>query len=84
MLEKDAKAAARNFLQDSHNCFARVLSAGSLGGGQTSGEMRLGGRVSCAKRALLFWFRPAHRATDGQYLSQREVFGLHPNIIQHR
>lgn len=83
MLEKDVKAAARNFPQDSQNCLARVLWAGNLGGGQPSGEVRLGGRFSCAKRALLFRFSPAHRATDGQYLSQGE-FGLHTNIIQHR
>jgi hypothetical protein len=75
MLEKDAK--------DSQSRLAKVLRAGNPGGGQT-GEMGLGGWVSCAESALLLWFRPARRTTDGQYLSQREVFGLHTNIIQHR
>jgi hypothetical protein len=77
------KEATRKALQDSHSRLAKALMAGNFGGGQT-GEMCLGGRVSCAESALLLWFRPAHRATDGQYLPQREVFGLHTNIIQYR
>ena len=80
MLEKEA---TRKFLQDSHSRLAKALMASNFGGGQT-GEMCLGGRVSGAERALLLWFRPAHRATDGHYLSQREIFGLHTDIIQHR
>ena len=83
MLEKEAKATTRKFLQRSQSPLAKVLRADKFGGCQT-GEMCLGGRVSCAESAFLLWFRPAHRATDGQYLSQREVFGLHTNIIQHR
>ena len=63
MLKDDTKSAARNFLQDSQSRLAKGLRAGSLGGGQTSGEMRLGGWVSRAESALLFRFRPAHRAT---------------------
>jgi hypothetical protein len=81
MLKEDAKSAARNFLQDSQNCLAGVLREGSLGGGHTSGEMRLGRRVSRAESALLFRFRPAHGATNRQYLSQRELIGLHTYII---
>ena len=72
MLEEDAKAAAHSCLQDSQSRLARVLRAGNLGGGQLSVEMRLGGWMSGAKRALLFRFSSAHGATDGQYLSQRE------------
>jgi hypothetical protein len=80
--KNEAKGPGK-FLQDSQSRLAKVLRAGNFGGGQT-GEMCLGGRVSCAESALLLWFRPAHRATDGQYLPQREVFGLHTNIIQYR
>jgi hypothetical protein len=80
MLEKEA---TRKFLQDSHSRLAKALMAGDFGGGQT-GDMCLGRRVSCTERALLLWFRPAHRATDRHYLPQREIFGLHTNIIQHR
>jgi hypothetical protein len=81
--KNEAKATTRKFLQDSQSRLAKVLRAGNFGGGQT-GEMCLGGRVSCAESAPLLWFRPAHRATDGHYLSQREIFGLHTDIIQHR
>jgi hypothetical protein len=77
MLEKEA---TRKVLQDSHSRLAKALRAGNFGGGQT-GEMCLGGWVSGAESALLLWFRPAHRAADGQYLPQREVIGLHTNII---
>jgi hypothetical protein len=77
MLEKDAKSAARNALQNSQRRLARILRARNFGCGQTSGEMRLGGRVSCAERAPLLRQCPAHRATDGQYMAQREGFRLH-------
>jgi hypothetical protein len=84
MLEKDAQAAARNCLQHSQSCQSRVLRAGDLGGGQFPVEVRLGGRMSRAKRAFLFRFGSAHGATHGQYTSQREFLGFHSNIIQHR
>ena len=64
MLKENAKAAARSFLQDSQERLTRILRSGSLGGGYTAGEMRLGGRVSCAESAPLLRLRPAHRATD--------------------
>jgi hypothetical protein len=60
MLEKDAKTAARNFLQDSQSRLGNVLRPGSFGGGYTSGEMRLGGRVSRAESALFFRLCAAH------------------------
>jgi hypothetical protein len=81
MLEKGAQAPAGSFLQDSQSPQSRVLRAGNLGGSQPPGEMRLGARMSCAESALLFRLSSAHRARDGQYVSQRE-FGLHINIIQ--
>ena len=84
MLEENAKAAARNCLQDSQSRLGSVLRAGSLGRCQTSRDMSFGGRVSGAESALLFRFRPAHRAANRQYASQRELLGFHTNIIQHR
>jgi hypothetical protein len=81
MLKEDAKSAARDFLQDSQSRLANVLRAGSLGGRQTSGEMCLRGGVSRAESALLFRLRPAHGATDRQYVSQRELIGFHTYII---
>ena len=54
MLEQDAKTVAPKFLQDPQKRLAGVLRAGSLGGGHTSSEVRLGGRVSCAESASLF------------------------------
>ena len=83
MLKDDTKSAARNFLQDSQSRLAKGLRAGSLGGGQTSGEMRLGGWVSRAESALLFRFRPAHGAANRQNAPQRQLLGFHTNIIQH-
>jgi hypothetical protein len=80
MLEKDSKAKRERF-QDPQR---RVFWAANLGGRQSAGEMRLYGRMSRAKRALFFWLRPARWATNGQYLSQRQVFGLHTDIVQHR
>jgi hypothetical protein len=46
--------------------------------------MSFAGRMSPAKRELLFRLSPAHRATHGQYALQREFLGFHNNIIQHR
>src|SRR6202050_255166 len=84
MLKEDAKATALNVFQDSQNRSASILRSGSLGGGQTSGEMRLGGRMSCAESASLFRFRAAHRTTNRQDLSRRKLLGLHTYIIQPR
>ena len=84
MLKKEAQAALANVLHDSHSGLAGVLRRGNLGSGLLSGEMRLGGGVSCAKRALLFRFSSTHGATDRQYMSQRELLSFHVTIIQHR
>ena len=69
VLEKDAKATARSCLQDSQSRLAKVLRAGNLSRSQFSVEMRLSGRMPCAKCALLFRFGSAHGATHGQYVS---------------
>jgi hypothetical protein len=84
MWKADAKSAARNLLQDAQSRLAEGLWAGSLGGGQASGEMRLGGWVSRGESALLFRFRPAHRATHRQDAPQRELLWFHTTIIQQR
>src|ERR1700691_5593958 len=84
MLKEDAKATALNVFQDSQNRSASILRSGSLGGGQASGDMRLCGRMSCAESAPLLRFRAAHRTTNRQDLSRRELLGLHTYIIQRR
>ena len=84
MLEKDAKPTAGNCLEHPQSRLARVFRSGNFGCGQFSINMRLSGRMSCAQRALLFWFGSAAWASNGQYASQRELFGFHCNIIQHR
>jgi hypothetical protein len=73
VLEKGMKARARHSLHDSQSGLPKVLWRRNLGSGHRSGEMRLKGRMSCAKYAFLFRFRPAHRATNRQYMPQREL-----------
>jgi hypothetical protein len=81
---KNPQATAGDVLQHSQNCVASFLRTGSFGGGHASGEMRLRGRVSRAESAPLLRFRAAHRAPHRHNLSQRQLFGLHTNIIQQR
>jgi hypothetical protein len=38
--------------------------------------------MSCAERALLFGSGSAHRATDGQYVSQRQLLGRHIDLLR--
>jgi hypothetical protein len=84
MLQKEAKAAAGDGLQDSQNCLAGILRAANLGGSQVPVEMSLGRRMSGAKRTSRLRFSSAHRAADRQYMSQREFRGFHTDIIRHR
>jgi len=79
MLEEDAKATARALLQDSQSSLNQARRGWDLGSGQGSGEMRLDTRMSSGKGALLSRFSPAHRASDGQYMSQRDLFSFHTN-----
>jgi hypothetical protein len=81
MLEKDAETAIGQRLQDSQSCLASILRAGNFGGEQFPVEMRLGGRMSRAKRALQFRHGSAHGAADGQYLSSCGFPGFHTTII---
>jgi hypothetical protein len=79
MLEEDAKAPACASLQDSQSPLNQALWGWDLGSGQRAGEVRLDARMSSSKRALLSRLSPAHRASDGQYMSQRELFSFHSN-----
>jgi len=83
-LENGTNAAIRNCLDDPQSRLAGVFRAGNLGRRQPSGEMSLVRRMPRGKRALLFRFGSAHRATHGQYLLQREFLGIHFTSIQHR
>jgi hypothetical protein len=84
MLEKDAATVIGQRLQDSQNCLAGILRAGNFSGEQLPVEMRLGGRMSRAKRALLFRHGCANGAADGQYLSSCRLPGFHSIIVYHR
>src|SRR5579863_3654279 len=84
MLEKNAKTAACSCLQAMPHSQTGSFRPGNLGCGHVPVEMRLLGRMSRAERALLFGFSPAHWATNGQSVPQRELFRIHSNIIQHR
>ena len=77
MLEEDAKAAACALLQDSQRPLNQALRGWDLGSGQRSGMMRLDARMSRAEGALFFRFSAAHRATDRQHMSRRELLSFH-------
>jgi hypothetical protein len=80
-LKKQAQAPLAGVHYDSNRCMGGSFRTGNLGGRLLSGDMGLGRGVSCAKRALLFRLRPAHRATDGQYMSQRELCSFHVSLF---
>jgi hypothetical protein len=82
-VEKEAKPSTGKRHQGSQHDLASVFRTRNLGGGKVSVEMRLEGWMSGAELAFLFRTSAAPGAGHGQDLSQRKLFGLHSDIIQH-
>jgi hypothetical protein len=82
-MEEGVETQAGNFPCESHSRPAKTFRGRSFGGSERAGEMCLDARMSGGQSALFFRFSLAHRAADGQYMSQREFLGLHVAIVQH-
>jgi hypothetical protein len=79
VLENGTKAAAGKLTDLAERGLDKIVRAGNFSGCHSSGEMGLEAWMTRAERALLFRFRAAGRAVDGQDVPQREFFSLHIN-----
>jgi hypothetical protein len=77
MPEEGAKAMTCALFQESQRPLNQVLRGWDVGSGQRSGVMRLDARMSRSEGAVFFRFSAAHRATDRQYMSLRDLPSFH-------